>query len=188
MKQGSGGVGGGVGIAFGLGEVALSVHRLLAGSATLKTVEDISEAVMAARDEPLVRITEAEREGLDKAAKELSSLVKRVKKNHDGLNGTKAASGTVATVGGGLTIAGIFFPPLLIAGPPLLMAGVAVSAVGASCSFVASMFDLTSKHKKKLVDIMDELAKFSIVVVTQNTSGAQRQRGRRCCDRAADKH
>ena len=69
----------------------------------------------------------------------------------------KASTGGVSVVGGGLTVAGIFFPPLLIA-------GVAASVVGASFSFMASMFELTLKHKEELKSIMEELLLVRIVV------------------------
>ena len=156
-----GGVGAGLGIAIGTGEMGYAIYSLIAGSADLKTVDDIYNAIMEARDRPLVRITQRELEALDKAATDLSSLVEKIKKYHSRVNGTKASSGGVSAVGGGLTVAGIFFPPVLIA-------GVALSVIGASFSFMASMFELTLKHKEKLKSIMDQLLEVRIVVKEVN--------------------
>ena len=162
-----GGMGGGLGIAFGAGEMGFAIYSLITGSATLKTVEDIHNAILEARDRPLVRITQRELVVLDKAATDISLLVKEIKKYHEQVNGSKTATGGVSVVGGGLTIAGIFFPPLLIA-------GVAASILGASFSFMASMFELSLTHKEKLKGIMDGLVEVQIVVKEVNSQADDR--------------
>ena len=114
-----------MGMVLGAGEMGCAIYNLIAGSASLKTVEDVYNTLLEARDRPLVRITVRELKALDKAVNDLKTLVENIKKHHKRVNGAKASTGGVSVVGGGLTVAGIFFPPVLIA-------GVAVSVVGAS--------------------------------------------------------
>ena len=147
------GIMGGVGAVTSAVGLGWYIHELVKGSATLKNVNDAYEAIKAARAMPKVgRLTEAEKEALDRALEAIPPLVEKIKERHVGVNSSKLGGRGLSVVGSGLTIAGVFFPPALIA-------GLALSVVGTTVNFVASLIELSFKHRWKFAEIMAKLGK-----------------------------
>ena len=144
--------GGIMGALKGTYDIALSIRKLVKGSATLKTVIDVNKAIQAAKAAPKVRLTDAEEEGLNRASDALPPLIEKIKKRHVAVNASKVGGNGLIMVGGGLAIAGPVFPPAVVPGMALAVAGTAGN-------FVASLIELSFKHRWKFAEIMAKLGK-----------------------------
>ena len=151
------GVGGGLGIAFGLLDVGLGIHALVNGNATSQQLQEIQN-LMAYRHRNNGSLSAQQRRSLEDAKGKIDQLAIDVNDYSKGTNITKISGGALASTGGGLAIAGIFFPPLLL--PAAIVGG-----IGGAASITATICQLAAHHQKKLQAIIEELQKNDIYLM-----------------------
>ena len=148
------GVGGGLGIAFGIVDMGLGINALVNGTATLNQLVAVQELVGKA-EEKSDSLDEKKKSILREAKEKIDQLVVEVDKVCKGTNGTKIAGGIFSIGGGSMAIAGIFFPPLLI--PAAVIGG-----IGAAASITATIVELSVDHQKRFQDIVKKLGEDEI--------------------------
>ena len=169
-----GGVGGGLSIVLGLVSIGMSSNNLVNGTVTVNQLLKFRELIEKAattknesngedkegdkdkgKDKEEEKDDPAKRNALRKAEWEISELAKEAVAHSKGTNITKISGGVVSVTGGALTIAGVFFPPLLIP-------GIITSAVAAAAHFTATVVELCATHKKRLAKIVEDLKEAEI--------------------------
>ena len=150
------GTAGGFGVVFGAVDIGFGIRNLVKGPAKKNHVIDALRAVSLGLTASNVLLSELQIYVLEKAKQDLLVLSKDITTHHEAVNGSKIGGGVVSVIGGALTIAGIFFPPLLLA-------GAIVGGVGGATSVTASIVDLCASHKKRLHTIFAELVKVGLV-------------------------
>lgn len=150
------GTAGGIGVVFGAVDIGFGIHNLVKGSAKKIHVDDALRAVSLGLTASKVPLSKRQIYALAKAEQDLQVLSKDITIHHEAVNGSKIGGGVVSVIGGGLTIASVFFPPLLLA-------GAIVGGIGGATSVTASIVDLCASHKKRLHTIFAELVKVALV-------------------------
>jgi len=152
----AGGVAAGAGIILGGVDIGVSIYQLVNGTPNQNHVIDTRKLVEKALSN-YGHTSREQQKALRRALRDLETLEADVKVHVEAVAGTKIGGGTAGVAGGALSIAGLFFPPLLLPG---LITGI----VGAVAGATASIIDLCEGHTKRLKNIMAGLFEYGLVL------------------------
>lgn len=151
------GVGGGLAVVVGIVEAASAISTLVNGSTTWQHVKELEENITAGLSSHNWPVP-AQEKAAQQALRDATTLAEDVSSYDVGINSSRTTGGIVGVAGGGLTIAGVFFPPLLI--PGLIIGGVA-----AATSVTNLVIEMCQSHHDRYIAICAGLKKQGIYVI-----------------------
>merc|ERR1712110_330307 len=151
------GVAGGLGVVAGGVEMGFAIAQLVNGSPTQNQMKEMLDVVKKTQE--VGHLMPKKKAAVDRAVEELYAAITEYV---EAINGTKIGGATTSAVGGGLCIAGIFFPPLLV--PGLIVGG-----VGAATAITTTIVELSVQHKNYMIEILEKLQESGVVIVYNNT-------------------
>merc|ERR1712110_783235 len=154
------GVAGGVSVVAGAVEMGFAIYQLKKGSPTQNQMKEMLDVVKKTQE--VGHLMPKKKAAVDRAVEELEELYAAITEYVEAINGTKIGGATTSAVGGGLCIAGIFFPPLLV--PGLIVGG-----VGAATAITTTIVELSVQHKNYMIEILEKLQESGVVIVYNNT-------------------
>jgi len=154
------GVAGGLGVVAGGVEMGFAIAQLVNGSPTQNQMKEMLDVVKKTQE--VGHLMPKKKAAVDRAVEELEELYAAITEYVEAINGTKIGGATTSAVGGGLCIAGIFFPPLLV--PGLIVGG-----VGAATAITTTIVELSVQHKNYMIEILEKLQESGVVIVYNNT-------------------